>query len=484
MANLVVVVDKMKDWKVYFQSDEVITVDQYLESGTVGRHKATQVINLCSSYEYMSDGYYCSLLAEARGHRVMPKVMTINDLSQSLFVKLNSQELTKHFADQQAVEFKIFFGRSFLPGTEKIARQLFEKFTLPIIQVRFTQHDGQWQLQDLSPFPFTELTSDEQDQFADALDKFSMKMWAGQKQVKKARYDLAVLIDPQEKMPPSDPSAIRRFIRAASRLGMSMETIGPQDIARLGEFDGLFIRATTNIGNFTYRFAKAAQSQGLVVMDDPESIMKCTNKVFLTELLQQHKVPVPKSVIIRQITSADTMARAEEEIGFPMVLKIPDGAFSLGVTKVKDRQELETQCARIFERSSLILAQEFLPTDFDWRVGVLNRQPIFVCRYFMSRGHWQIYQHHQSGRVTSGDFDCVDIKHAPKAVVDAALKAANLIGSGLYGVDVKERDGKVYVIEVNDNPSIDHKVEDLFLGDLVYDRVITEFLRRIQLRGL
>lgn len=39
------------------------------------------------------------------------------------------------------------------------------------------------------------------------------------------------------------------------------------------------------------------------------------------------------------------------------------------------------------------------------------------------------------------------------------------------------------MIEVNDNPSIDHQVEDAILGDLLYDRIMTEFLRRIQMRG-
>jgi glutathione synthase/RimK-type ligase-like ATP-grasp enzyme len=153
------------------------------------------------------------------------------------------------------------------------------------------------------------------------------------------------------------------------------------------------------------------------------------------------------------------------------------------VVKVKDRDTLLQQAEIIFSHSALILAQEFLPTDFDWRIGILNRQPIFACRYYMSRGHWQIYQHHQSGRVSSGSFDTLDLKTVPKAVVDAALKAANLIGDGFYGVDLKEIDGKACIIEVNDNPSVDHGVEDLFLGDLLYDRIMTEFLRRIQLRG-
>ncbi|CSC00408.1 ribosomal protein S6 glutaminyl transferase-like protein [Vibrio cholerae] len=166
-----------------------------------------------------------------------------------------------------------------------------------------------------------------------------------------------------------------------------------------------------------------------------------------------------------------------------MVLKIPDGAFSRGVVKVRNEQELEKEAGTLFEKSALILAQAFMPTDFDWRIGVMNRQAIFACKYMMSRGHWQIYQHHNSGRVTAGGFETLDLKQVPKHVVDVAVKAANLIGGGLYGVDLKEIDGQVYVIEVNDNPSIDHHVEDAFLGDLLYDRIMTEFLRRIQMRG-
>lgn len=85
---------------------------------------------------------------------------------------------------------------------------------------------------------------------------FSTKVWRRPKQEKKYRYDIAMLVDPDEKMPPSDASALKRFHRAANRLGMNLETISPDDLSRLGEFDGLFIRATTNISNYTYRFAK------------------------------------------------------------------------------------------------------------------------------------------------------------------------------------------------------------------------------------
>lgn len=482
MANILIVTDEEQDWRQYFPSDQVVTVDDYLERGAYAGNKSTQVINLCRSYDYMNNGYYCSLMAEARGHRVIPRVMTINDLSQQFVLKLREQDFDRHFRNQERIEGKIYFGRTPVKGLEKIAMRVFEKFMIPVMDTAFVRVNGQWQLERLSPFPFQQLDDAEQDFFAESLERFSNKVWRSGKKSKKYRYDIAILLDQEEKLPPSDPAAIKRFQRAAKRLGINMEIIGPQDISRLGEFDGLFIRATTNISNFTYRFAKSAENQGLIVMDDPESIMKCTNKVFLTELLTLNKVPTPKSVIMRQGAPA-TLAEAVAEIGFPMILKVPDGAFSIGVVKVTNSQELELQSEAIFEKSALILAQEFLPTAYDWRIGVLNRQPIFACKYMMSRGHWQIYQHHDSGRVSSGSFETLDIKQAPRNVVDAALKAANLIGSGLYGVDVKEIEGQPYVIEVNDNPSIDHHVEDAFLGELLYDRVVTEFLRRIQMRG-
>ena len=57
------------------------------------------------------------------------------------------------------------------------------------------------------------------------------------------------------------------------------------------------------------------------------------------------------------------------------------------------------------------------------------------------------------------------VHEAPRKVVELAVKTANLIGDGLYGVDLKQAGDKVVVIEVNDNPNIDCGVEDVYLGD-------------------
>jgi glutathione synthase/RimK-type ligase-like ATP-grasp enzyme len=62
------------------------------------------------------------------------------------------------------------------------------------------------------------------------------------------------------------------------------------------------------------------------------------------------------------------------------------------------------------------------------------------------------------------------------------LKAANLVGNGLYGVDVKQSGKDFYVIEVNDNPNIDSGVEDAVLKQDLYYRIMSVLLRRIEQR--
>src|SRR5690606_411259 len=81
-----------------------------------------------------------------------------------------------------------------------------------------------------------------------------------------------------------------------------------------------------------------------------------------------------------------------------------------------------------------------------------------------------------------GKFETLPVEMAPRRAVAAALKAANLVGDGLYGVDVKQSDGVFRVIEVNENPNIDAGCEDAILKDELYRRIMAVFLRRIERR--
>jgi glutathione synthase/RimK-type ligase-like ATP-grasp enzyme len=105
---------------------------------------------------------------------------------------------------------------------------------------------------------------------------------------------------------------------------------------------------------------------------------------------------------------------------------------------------------------------------------------MYACKYFMAADHWQIVRTDANGDSRYGKCETIPVELAPRRAVSAALKAANLIGDGLYGVDVKESNKKFYVIEVNDNPNIDVGVEDAVLRDEIYNRIMEVFLDRIE----
>src|SRR5262249_60398423 len=108
------------------------------------------------------------------------------------------------------------------------------------------------------------------------------------------------------------------------------------------------------------------------VIDDPISMIRCTNKVFLMELLAQHQVATPPTVML---ADAGDLPRAMDELGLPLVVKIPDGSFSRGVHKVNTPEEFRRIADQLFEATHLLLTQKFLPTESACPVGVLTGAP-------------------------------------------------------------------------------------------------------------
>ena len=82
---------------------------------------------------------------------------------------------------------------------------------------------------------------------------------------------------------------MQKFIKAANQKGIQANLITKDDYSTLSSYDALFIRETTAVNHHTFRFAQRAKAEGLVVVDDPESIIKCSNKVYLAELLKMHQ---------------------------------------------------------------------------------------------------------------------------------------------------------------------------------------------------
>jgi glutathione synthase/RimK-type ligase-like ATP-grasp enzyme len=480
---ILIVVNDPKQWSLQIPNVDVVDARSYLTLPEYSEMRGVKLFNLCRSYRYQSSGYYVSLLAEARGHKPLPSVTAIQDLKSQSMVRLVSEELEElietSLAPIQSDKFalSVYFGRNLAKRYARLAMHLFNLFPAPLLRAQFVR-DKHWVLRSISAIPASEVP----DSHRRFVVQVATEHFAGRgRRVRRrirTRYDLAILCNSGDPAPPSDEKALAKFIKAGESIGLDVERIGRDDYARLAEFDALFIRETTAVNHYTYRFSRLASSEGLVVIDDPESIVKCANKVYLAEILARHGVPIPRTILVHR----DNVGSIAEKLGFPCVLKKPDSAFSLGVTKVNSQEELCEQIKRLLAESELVVAQEFLPTTFDWRIGILDRRPLYACKYYMAPNHWQIIRHDGTGKRRYGNWETLPVELAPGRAVRAALKAANLVGNGLYGVDVKQSGKDFYVIEVNDNPNIDSGVEDAVLKQELYRRIMSALSRRIEQR--
>jgi len=485
MTGWVILVESLKDFPNAETPHKVITTRDYLTRQQLFAGGRPKLINLTRNYAYQSAGYYASLLAEARGHRILPTVESMLELSRrnlyahalpDLEDRLNKTAQKLDQAPEESFVLFTAFGKADDPRFDSLARLVFDYFRCPAVEI--TVEVGPWlTIRKLKPRTIDRLSTLEADFFRTALHNHTRREWRTPRTREPADYTLAVLHDPKEEMAPSDLGTIKRLARIAEKMKIEVEPVTRKDINRIAEFDALFIRETTSIDNHTYQFARRAAQEGIPAIDDPLSIIRCTNKVYLNELLRTHNVPTPKTVMLAQAKDLDAAA---DQLGFPMVIKIPDGSFSRGVHKVDDMAALKARTAEMFNDSDLLLAQEFMPTDLDWRVGVLGGEPLFVCQYYMAKKHWQIIHHKGDGKHIEGAHKTFAVEDAPAHVVSIAQKAASLIGDGLYGVDIKETGGGAYVIEVNDNPNLDHGVEDAVLKDELWVRLLEWFLDRLK----
>ncbi|QNL20081.1 RimK family protein [Hyphobacterium sp. CCMP332] len=484
----------MSDWLVLVEHDrdvgqadtphKLMRIRDYLTKPGLFAGRRPSIFSLARSYAYQSQAYYASLLAEARGHRVAPSVQTMVELSRkSLYAhalpELNAA-LKRDLDAGAAAEESLFiaFGQCERAGFSKFSKLLFDWFRAPLLEVALGgKKNGE--IDRIRLMPVNAVKGERRDFAMQAMADFTQRRWTSPKARQTPRWTLALLIDPNEAQPPSDPASLKRFAAVAGREGVVVEPIYPNDLASLSEYDALFIRTTTSIDNFTYRFARRAEQEGMPVIDDPVSMIRCTNKVYLAELLETAGLPAPRTEILDPSMTLDSVFG---RLGRPVVLKAPDGSFSRQVHKVSTPEELAATAKRLFDDTALIIAQEYMPTTYDWRIGVLGGKALFACKYKMARGHWQIIKRDDSGKVIEGGSETLPVADAPARVIELAENAARLIGDGLYGVDIKENETGVYVIEINDNPNLEAGVEGAVLKDGLWREIIGWFSQRLEAR--
>lgn len=285
---------------------------------------------------------------------------------------------------------------------------------------------------------------------------------------------LGIFVNRQTLSSSEQLTALIKCRDVAESMGHIAEFIFPVDIKKIPKLDALFIRANTDPMNATYVAARMASLYGVPVIDDPRSIQICSDKINMYMHLMKREIPIPKTVFPSKKEISTEYARdLFEELGNPLVLKEPSTSFSARVEKAGNPSEFMGFAKRFLKLSDWIVVQEYVPSAYDWRIGVLNGEFLYACRYVIPSKTFKI-QASVDGHLVYCGVESVPQEEVPMEIIDLGIEAGKAIGNGLYGVDIKERDGKLYVIEVNDNPSLDGGEDNQYPD--VYRRIISHLV--------
>ena len=286
------------------------------------RRTVPKILNLSRSYGYQTLGYYCSLLAEARGHKVVPTVTTVLELTRRTSYGYALAELEdtlnrtiRRLADPPTASFRLLvcLGQVRRSALRPASGGSCSTGSAARSSRCSSRPASSWRVRKLAPVAITELGEAGKAQLGAAIQAHVSQPWKSPRAKAPPRFTLGVLLDPKEELPPSDlahhpPLRAHRRGHGAGRRGdrpRRTSTGSPSSTA-------LWIRENTNIDHHTFRFAKRAEQEGLPVIDDSSSIIRCTNKVYLAELLHGNGVPTPRTVIISSVKDLDALRGAAQ----------------------------------------------------------------------------------------------------------------------------------------------------------------------------
>jgi hypothetical protein len=223
------VVDSPKRRPLEIPGAELVSSYAYLSDPALADGVGRKVFNLCRSFRYQAAGYYVSLLAEARGHRPLPSVSAIQDLRLAPVVKLVSHDLEELIQSNlrriksDAFELSIYFGHNLAAGHQRLASAIFNAFPAPLLRAKFDRN-GTWRLTSVRVIGLGEVPDSHREFLVQQAERYLRRAPRRGKPMAPTRFDLAILHDPNDPLPPSNTAALKRFVHAPANRSASHVT--------------------------------------------------------------------------------------------------------------------------------------------------------------------------------------------------------------------------------------------------------------------
>ncbi|MFC4507646.1 MULTISPECIES: ATP-grasp domain-containing protein [Streptomyces] len=241
----------------------------------------------------------------------------------------------------------------------------------------------------------------------------------------------------------------RQLIETAGAFDLDVEWVndealclGDPDAGSLSDFDAVLVRSRSYTRGGL--LASLAEASRIPTLNSASAIHACENKLALRTELRAAGVPVPD---FRLVLSRRDFVKALEQLPLPLVLKPVFGGMGKRVTLLRHPDTAQSvydyveDLGHAFEQACLV---EPYIEGGSIRCLVVGREPVAVARFVSGGLDWR------NNAALGNRTRKVEQEPELLKIVDGVV---DVLGSGVYGVDLFETASGYVVNEVNHAPA-------------------------------
>ena len=214
----------------------------------------------------------------------------------------------------------------------------------------------------------------------------------------------------------------------------------------LSDYDAILPRIGASITYFGTAVVRQFEQMDVYTPNTSNGIANSRDKLRATQILSRHEIGMPATSFVRN--KADVLPAIELVGGAPVVIKLLEGTQGIGVILAPDIRVAEAIIETLQSTKQNVLIQQFVAESKgrDIRALVVGDRVVGAMRR-TAQGDEFRSNVHRGGSVEAVELD--------KEYERTAVRAAQIMGLRVAGVDMLEGNDGPLVMEVNSSPGLE-----------------------------
>lgn len=214
----------------------------------------------------------------------------------------------------------------------------------------------------------------------------------------------------------------------------------------LSNYDAVLPRIGASITYFGTAVVRQFQQMDVFCANSAASIVTSRDKLRSLQVLSRHGVGIPKTTFVRD--KKDVLQAIERVGGAPVIIKLIEGTQGIGVLLAENENSASAIIELLQSQKQNVLIQKFVVESKgkDIRAIVVGDQVVAAMRR-VAQGQEFRSNVHRGGRTEQ-----VELSEDYK---ETAIRAAQILGLRVAGVDMLEGAKGPQILEVNSSPGLE-----------------------------